>query len=71
MAASALTRWRVTLVPYVLVDEDRLVAAILDTIEVPVLPVDPSDGRAVAATIEKWTGVAAADSRWDRRARLR
>ncbi len=45
------------LIPYVLVDEDRLVAAILDTIEVPVLPVDPSDGRVVAATIEKWTGL--------------
>ncbi|OYW40755.1 MAG: hypothetical protein B7Z35_00745 [Hydrogenophilales bacterium 12-61-10] len=45
------------LVPYVLVDEDHLVAAILDTIEVPVLPVDPSDGQTVAATIEKWTGL--------------
>ena len=45
------------LVPYVLVDEDRLVAAVLDTIEVPVLPVDPSDGRVVAATIEKWTAL--------------
>ncbi len=44
-------------VPYVLVDEDRLVAAILDTIEVPVLPVDPRDGRVVATTIEKWTGL--------------
>ena len=43
------------LVPYVLVDEDRLVAAVLDTIEVPVLPVDPTNGRVVAATIEKWT----------------
>lgn len=45
------------LVPYVLVDEDRLVAAVLDTIEVPVLPVDPSDGQVVAATIEKWTAL--------------
>lgn len=44
-------------VPYVLVDEDRLVAAILDTIEVPVLPVDPADGRAAAALIERGASV--------------
>lgn len=37
------------LVPYVLVDEDRLVAAILDTIEMPVLPVDPSSRAARSA----------------------
>lgn len=43
---------------YVLVDEDRLVAAVLDSIDVPVLPIDPRDGRAAAALIEKGSGVA-------------
>jgi len=43
---------------YVLVDEDRLVAAVLDSIDVPVLPIDPRDGGAAAALIEKGSGVA-------------
>ena len=46
------------IVPYVLVDEDRLVAAILDTIEVPVLPIDPKDGPATAAFVLEGSGVA-------------
>ena len=43
---------------YVLVDEDRLVAAVLDSIDVPVLPIDPRDGRAAAALIESGSSVA-------------
>lgn len=43
---------------YLLVDEDRLVAAVLDSIDVPVLPIDPRDGRAAAALIEKGSNVA-------------
>ena len=42
---------------FVLVDEDRLVAAVLDSIDVPVLPIDPRDGRAAAALIEKGSNV--------------
>ena len=43
--------------PFVLVDEDRLVAAILDTLDVPILPADPRDGRDIAARILEATGV--------------
>lgn len=42
---------------YVLVDEDRLVAAVLDTIDVPVLPIDPRDGAAAITRVRADAGV--------------
>ena len=38
---------------HVLVDEDRLAAAVLDALEAPVLRADPRDGRAIAALMER------------------
>lgn len=42
---------------FVLVDEDRLVSAVLDATETAVLPVDPARGSAIATFLEEQCGV--------------